>query len=83
MVFSNLKSTETISSDLVRVCFCHNDKLNCSYQPPPIKIRKEEAFKVSLAAVDHVTKEDSNQISAMYLPDWISIPDPGGNKMCL
>ena len=53
-VFSNMNTSESISSDPVRVCFCHDNELDCSYQPPPIKVRKGEAFTVPLAAVDQV-----------------------------
>ena len=52
MEFSNINSTDSISSDPVRVCFCHNDKPDCTYQPPTINITKGEAFPISLVAVD-------------------------------
>ena len=54
-VFSNMNTSESITSDPVRVCFCHDhNELDCSYRPPPIKVRKGEAFTVPLAAVDQV-----------------------------
>ena len=44
---------DSISSPPVRVCFCDNEsEPDCSYQPPPIKVKKGETFKVSLVAVD-------------------------------
>ena len=52
---SNIES-DTISSQPVRVCFCTNKGTelvqDCSYQPPPIKVKKGEDFTVSLVAVD-------------------------------
>ena len=53
----NLSNTtpDSIASPPVRVCFCNNEsEQNCSYQPPPIKVKKGEAFNVSLVAVDQV-----------------------------
>ena len=51
---SNIKS-DSMSSLPVRVCFCTNKgEPDCSYQPPPIKVKKGEAFTVSLVAVDQV-----------------------------
>ena len=43
-----------ISSDAVRVCFCHNDLPDCSYQPPTLYVRKGEQFSVTVVAVDQV-----------------------------
>ena len=43
-----------ISSDAVRVCFCHNDSPDCSYQPPTLYVRKGEQFSVTVVAVDQV-----------------------------
>ena len=46
---------DSIASPPVRVCFCNNEsEPDCSYQPPPIKVKKGEAFNVSLIAVDQV-----------------------------
>ena len=45
----------SISSFPVRVCFCNSKyEPDCSYQPPPIKVKKGEMFNVSLVAVDQV-----------------------------
>ena len=50
---SNIES-DSISSLPVRVCFCTNKgEPDCSYQPP-IKVKKGEAFTVSLVAVNQV-----------------------------
>ena len=46
---------DSIASPPVRVCFCNNEsEPDCSYQPPPIRVKKGEAFNVSLVAVDQV-----------------------------
>ena len=47
-----------VSSKAVRVCFCYPNESqpDCSYKPPSKAIKKGEAFIVSLAAVDHVSK---------------------------
>ena len=52
MEISNVNSTDSISSDPVRVCFCNNDRPDCTYQPPTKNITKGETFKISLVAVD-------------------------------
>ena len=45
----------SISSKPLGVCFCDNrNKIDCSYQPPTIIVKKGETFAVSLAAVDQV-----------------------------
>ena len=43
-----------VSSYPVRVCFCRDNHPDCSYQPPPEYVKKGQAFKVPLAAVDQV-----------------------------
>ena len=57
----------SIASPPVRVCFCGNEsEPDCSYQPPPIKVKKGEAFKVSLVAVDQVNcSVEANIISSL------------------
>ena len=56
-----------IASSPVRVCFCDNKReQNCSYQPPPIKVKKGETFKVTLVAVDQVNHSvEANIISSL------------------
>ena len=58
---------DSIASPPVRVCFCDNEsKPDCSYQPPPIKVKKGETFKVSLVAVDQVNHSvEANIISSL------------------
>ena len=48
-------SKNSIASLPVGVCFCEDKRRpNCSYQPPPIKVKKGETFNISLVAVDQV-----------------------------
>ena len=58
---------ESIASPPVRVCFCYNEhEPDCSYQPPPFKVKKGETFKVSLVAVDQVNHSvEANIISSL------------------
>ena len=58
---------DSISSPPVRVCFCDNEsEPDCSYQPPSIKVKKGETFKVSLVAVDQVNHSvEANIISSL------------------
>ena len=49
-----------ISSFPVRVCFCQNNKPDCSYRPQALQIRKGERFAVSVVAVDQVNNTISN-----------------------
>ena len=62
---SNITALDTISSLPVRICFCNNEsEPDCSYQPPPIKVKKGEAFTVSLVAVDQVNHSVNANISS-------------------
>ena len=65
-ILSNI-ALDSISSPPVRVCFCDNEsEPDCSYQPPPIKVKKGETFKVSLVAVDQVNHSvEANIISSL------------------
>ena len=58
---------DSIASPPVRVCFCDNEsEPDCSYQPPPFKVKKGETFKVSLVAVDQVNHSvEANIISSL------------------
>ena len=58
---------DSIASPPVRVCFCDNEsEPDCSYQPPPIKVKKGETFKVLLVAVDQVNHSvEANIISSL------------------
>ena len=54
---SNVKVAETVASQPVHVCICGDktrDRVDCSYQPPPIRVRRGETFTVSVVAVDQV-----------------------------
>ena len=54
---SNLNNSDTMSSFPVALCFCEpNGHPNCSYQPPPIKVKKGEKFQVSLVAVGQINR---------------------------
>ena len=56
----DFNSTELISSDAVRVCFCRDNQPDCSYHPEPMNVKKGEMFTVSLVAVDHINNTVSN-----------------------
>ena len=58
-LFMENNDTE-ISSAPVRVCFCIMNEPDCSYQPPPIKIKKGQTFNVTVAAVDQVSQGVQN-----------------------
>ena len=68
---SNITALDTISSLPIRICFCNNEsEPDCSYQPPAIKVKKGEAFTVSLVAVDQVNHSVyANIISSLSLHD--------------
>ena len=57
----------SIASRPVGVCLCDNENVpDCSYQPPPIKVKKGETFEVSLVAVDQVNRSvEANIISSL------------------
>ena len=63
---SNIK-LDSIASQPVKVCFCNSEhEPDCSYQPTTIKVKKGEAFYVSLVAcaVDQVNHSVEASISA-------------------
>ena len=62
---------DSVASLPVHVCFCTSDgQPDCSYQPPPIKIKKGKAFAILLAAVDQVGNSvNANITSSLTLPD--------------
>ena len=64
-------SSESMSSLPVGICFCTNNGVpDCSYQPPPIKVRKGETFNVFLVAVDQVNRSiEANIISSLISRD--------------
>ena len=57
--------TNTIASLPVRICFCktkNDSEIDCSYQPPPIRVKKGESFSVPVVAVDQVNHTSSSNI---------------------
>ena len=64
-------SSESMSSPPVGICFCtNNGEPDCSYQPPPIKVRKGEMFNMFLVAVDQVNSSiEANIISSLISRD--------------
>ena len=51
------QNTESISSHVLRVCFCRqNEIFNCENKPPAIHVQKGEEFNITVAAVDQVNK---------------------------
>ena len=59
---SSLDDVDTIASVAVRICFCNNGLMNCTYQPSEIQVKKGETFNVSLVAVDQVNRPVSATI---------------------
>ena len=65
-------SLESMASLPARICFCIDENMepDCSYQPPPIDIRKGEAIEISLVAVDIVNWTlPANITSSLASPD--------------
>ena len=65
-------SLESMASLPVRICFCIDENMepDCSYQPPPIDIRKGETIEISLVAVDIVNRTlPANITSSLASPD--------------
>ena len=58
--FTNL----SLSSGPVQVCFCINNEHNCSLQSHTVWVKKGEAFKVSLVAIDQVHNPVNASIQA-------------------
>lgn len=61
---SNTSDLDTVNSDAVRICFCKDGELNCSYHPPPLTVKKGETFTLSLATVDQTNHAVS---AAVYI----------------
>ena len=52
---TNIKSM--ITSDPVRVCYCHNRSADCNnYTHPIVNVKRGEAFNVTVVAVDQVNR---------------------------
>ena len=50
--------TSDIASPPVRVCFCRNSQPDCSYNPDPVPIRRDQLTEIplSLAALDQINR---------------------------
>jgi predicted outer membrane repeat protein len=48
----NVNIKDTVTSDPVRVCYCIDRELNCSYTERTIDVKRGETFNISVAAVD-------------------------------
>ena len=49
-----------LKSGPVRVCFCNNDKPDCSFRPPTYYTRRGKKFSIPLVAVDQVNNTVAN-----------------------
>ena len=50
--FSNINTSDSVSSRPVQVCFCLQNKPNCTYSKFSVNVRKGEKIRVPLVAVD-------------------------------
>jgi hypothetical protein len=50
----NVNIKDMITSDPVRVCYCIDREVNCSYTERTMNVKRGETFNVSVAAVDQV-----------------------------
>ena len=68
---TNIAQLHSITSQLVRVCFCNSEhEPDCSYQLHTITVKKGEAFYVSVVAVDQVNNTvDANIITTLSSSD--------------
>ena len=54
---TNRELKYSLASEAVKVCFCsHTGMPDCSYQLPPIRVKKGEIFTVTVVAVDQVNR---------------------------
>ena len=69
-IIINNTSLDSISSRPIRLCFCNSEhKPNCSYKPPTVRVKKGEAFNLSLVAVNQVNVSvDANITASISLP---------------
>ena len=56
-----LRNKNRISSDVVRVCFCLDNVINCTYNHSTVFTRKGETFRLSVIAVDQVGVQQMQQ----------------------
>ena len=73
MKLSNINSSDSISSDPVRICFCQNDKPDCTYQLPTVNVTKGGRFRVSLVALDQAGHIISAAIHSLPVSDQSGI----------
>ena len=50
------------NSDAIRVCFCKESKIDCSFLPKPIRVMKGESFSIEAVAVDQANNSLSSTI---------------------
>ena len=61
---------DSIASYPVRVCFCDStDQPDCSYEMPTIRVKKGEAFRISVVAVDQVNCSTNASIRGILIND--------------
>lgn len=70
---SNVANTDVIASLPVRVCFCSDDKPNCSLRLLPIQTQKGKNFNVSISALDQV----GHPLNATLMVE-LQLPTEGG-----
>ena len=61
---------ESISSFPVRLCFCRDERPDCSYRPSPRQVKKGENFTLTLVAVDQLNNTISNTSIHSYLSSY-------------
>ena len=63
-------NSESISSYAARLCFCQDNQPECAYHPPPIHVKKEENFTLSVFAVNHFNETVSNLSIYSFLSSY-------------
>ena len=66
IVTNDSSVTRLITSDPVRLCYCQDGKINCSYQYPPVKTEKGRTVNVSIIAIDQA----DHQVDATIYIDY-------------
>ena len=74
---SNIQDSD-VSSDTVRVCFCREGVPDCSFQPEPIEIDKEQQnnVSISLSVVDQLGQP------LYYNETTVNVLSASGNRLC-
>ena len=82
---TGITDLDTITSSAVKVCFCKDDRFNCSGNPS-VYVKRGEAFNVSLIAIDQIEKPQHATIRAFVkkAQDYIDGPQRERNitNMC-